>query len=142
HHVEHDLQDPGPPAPSGGLVDREWPPEQEVAPFGHADLNELAGLGLVGDLGCHQGQRPVRSRTPVRQDLAARSDHAISPIIWPWTCGDAAAGARVTAAWYSCSDLTPQPPARAASMPWTAASTPGMVVMHGMPALAAAVRMK
>ena len=41
---------------------------------------------------------------------------------------------------HSCSDRTPMSPPRIASMPWTAAPSPCTVVMHGMFAITAAVR--
>ncbi len=40
----------------------------------------------------------------------------------------------------SCRERTPMSPARIASMPWTAAPRPWTVVMHGMFAITAAVR--
>src|SRR5712691_7591272 len=144
HHVEHDLKGAGPTSSPRGLVDREGPSEHELPGLRYADLDELAGFGLLSDVGSHQRQRVVRPRPAVRQHFALRSDHAVpsgavaaSTRAWP---GEAIVGG--SAAWYSCSDRGAAGPARSASIPCTAARTPGTVVMQGMPLRAAAVRMK
>src|SRR5262249_21204895 len=135
--VEHDLERPRPSPSPRGLVDRKGAAEREGAVLGHADLDELAGLGLLGDLGRDERERDIGAAPAVREHLAASADHGA--IAKARSGPEAVVGS--IAAWYSCSDRG-APDAWAASIPCTAASTPGIVVMQGTPARAAAVRMK
>src|SRR5207245_11559522 len=139
--VEDDLEGSRPTAAAGGLMDGERPPQEEGPAFGDPDLDEMARLGPLRDLRRDQREGCVRARTSVRKDFTARADHAISSPT-PATAASAGSGtitgrrpsASATAAWYSCRLRTAPEPMRTASIPCTAARTPGIVVMHGTPA--------
>src|SRR5439155_18344965 len=134
---------------SRGLVDGEGPAEEDLPSLGHRDLDELAGLGLIRDVRRHQRDGVIGAGAAVRQDFASGSDHRASSVATDragtasistsTSCSDA--GGSGSAAWYSCSGMGTDPPARSASIPWTAARMPCTVVIHGTPAAAAAVRM-
>ena len=88
---------------------------------GGAGGADRAEGGVVGPLGVGAGEHPVEERVVRRQASSLR--------LLGRTCSA-----------QSWSDRTPMSPAISASMPWTAAPRPWTVVMHGMLAITAAVR--
>src|SRR5687768_739856 len=143
--VDHELQGSRPPAAARRVVDRQVPPQEEVPARGHLDGDELPRPRFLRDLGCDDGELVIGAELARREHLGADPLHAAPP---PrararlasnpkrsWT------GRARAPAWCSWIESGSVAPARSASIPRTAANAPGMVVRHGTPAAAAAVRM-
>ncbi len=148
--IEDELERAGPSAAPRRLVDREVAPQQERPALGHRDRDELPGRTRSATSGATiviEWYAPMRLafRTSARTRLmlgprhrdASRRDLGGS---CPNTSRSWTATAASAASWYSCSERGSPPSPRTDSIPRSAARTAGSVVMHGMPACAAAAR--